>query len=276
VIAPLPSLQQWPTSSLVDRFVEILSPFGTMPMGDFVPIAGVNNNSDEYLTAAKEARAIAEELNRRADREAGDLLWRCDNPAVRMGMFKLLLPDTPSEVRFAAMLGPLSGLPDEAAGELYLRALATGEERVPLRGLTDDELMDRFEEFCLRDFMGTTFFNLHSDQEQIDARNNVLAEIWRILTALKDRGALARLLPLLKYENQNIRLWAANGALFIDEDAALATLSAIAEEGTPKSARMILSSGPGLPNMSAMSALEQWRKERRGIYGLNPGDNRDY
>ena len=120
--------------------------------------------------------------------------------------------------------------------------------------------------------MATNFFNLHSDQSQIDASNNITSELIRILVALKIRGALGRLVPLLKHQNQNVRLWAADGALFVDEQAALATLTAIAAEGAPESARMFRHSGPCLTNMSAMRSLERWRKERRGVYGLNPGD----
>jgi HEAT repeat protein len=153
-----------------------------------------------------------------------------------------------------------------------MRALATGEERVSLAGFNEDELVDRFKEFCLRDFMATNFFNLHNDQAQIDASNNIITEITRILVALKEHGALGRLVALLKHENQNVRLWAAHGALFVDEEAALATLAAIAEEGVPESARMFVPPSPGLTNVYAMQALELWREKRRGVYGLNPGD----
>jgi hypothetical protein len=62
----------------------------------------------------------------------------------------------------------------------------------------------------------------------------------------------------------------------VDEETALATLTAIADEGTPESARMFVLKGPGLTNMSAMGALKQWRSERRGVYGLNPGDKPAY
>lgn len=265
-------LKQWATSSLVDRFIAILSPFGTMYVGDFAPISGLENRADEFNAVVEEARALANELDRRADYDAGDRLWNCPNPAVRLGIFALLLPDAPPEVRMAAMFGPLSGLPDQTAGDLYLRALATGDERVSLTGITDDELLDRFMEFCLRDFMATKFFNLHSDQEQIDAGNNIVTQIMLILVALKERGALGRLVPLLAHENQNVRLWAANGALFVDEKAAVAALTKIADEGKPLSARMYLTPGPGLTNVSAMDSLERWREKKRGIYGLNPGD----
>jgi HEAT repeat protein len=274
MMSPLNNLKQWPTSSLVDRFIAILSPFGAMDLGEILPIPGLDNKAKEFNPVNKEARAIATELDRRNDSDAGHRLWSCRNPAVRLALFAFLMPDATGAERSAALLGPLSGLPDETAGELYLRALETHRESVSLQELTEDELVERFVEFGLRDFMGTTFFNLRTDQSQIDARNNVLTELWRVLAALKDRGALGRLLPLLKHENQNVRLWAANGALFVDEDAALAVLTAIAGEGRPTSARLLLPPGPGLTNMSAMDSLKRWRTERRGVYGLNPGDKR--
>ena len=273
---PLDDLKQWPTSSLVDRFIAILSPFGAMDLGEILPIPGLDNKSKEFNPVSEEARAIAEELDCRNDPEAGNRLWSCRNSAVRLALFAFLMPDATGAEKLAALLGPLCGLPDDTAGELYLRALETQEESVSLQELNEDELVDRFVEFGLRDFMGTTFFNLHSDQSQIDARNNVLSEIRRVLAALKDRGALRRLLPLLKHENQNVRLWAAEGALFVDEGSALEALTAIAGEGRPTSARLFLPPGPGLTNMSAMESLRRWRKDRRGVYGLNPGDKRDY
>jgi len=269
---PLSDLKQWPTSSIVDRFIAVLSPFGSMDAGEFLPIPGLKNQAKEFKAAIEEARALANELDRRQAFDASDRLFDCPNAAVRMGVFALLMPDAPREMRLEAMLGPLSGLPDEKAGVVFQDALATGERSVSLEKLTEDELVDRFVEFCLRDFMATNFFNLHSDQSQIDASNNITSELIRILVALKIRGALGRLVPLLKHQNQNVRLWAADGALFVDEGAALATLTAIADEGAPESARMFRHSGPCLTNMSARESLERWRKERRGVYGLNPGD----
>jgi hypothetical protein len=269
---PTDDLKRQPTASLVDRFIAVLSPFGGMSLGDFLPIPGLSNRASEFKTAIEEARALADELDRRADPDAGDRLLSNPNPAVRMGVLALLTPDAPREVRAAAMLGPLTGLPDETAGELYLRALATGEEHVPLAALSENELLDRFLEFCLRNFVAWNFFNLHSDQAQIDASNNIITEIQRVLVALKERSALGRLLPLMKHENQNVRLWAADGALFVDEEAAVATLTAIAGEGVPANARLVLPPGPGLTNISARDSLDRWRSKRRGVYGLNPGD----
>jgi HEAT repeat protein len=269
---PLKDLKQWPTSFLVDRFIAVLSPFGTMSAADFLPIQGLKNRADDFKRAVEEARALAKELDRRGDYQAGDRLLSCPNPAVRLGIFCLLLPDAPREMRVAAMIGPLSGLPDETAGELFLRALSTKDDHSSLAALSEDDLLRRFEEFCLRNFIAWNFFNLHADQEQIDASNSIMDEIMRILVALKERNAVQRLVPLLKHENQNIRLWAAEGVLFVNEEAALATLAGIADEGTPGSARMYLLDGPGLTNSSAMRSLKRWRNERRGVYGLKPGD----
>lgn len=264
--------RRWPTSALVDRFIAILSPFGAMYVGDFLPGYGSKEMVDEFKMAIEEARALANELNRRSDPDAGERLLTCLNAAVRMGVFAFLMPDAPREARLGAMLGPLSGFPDETAGEIYRNALATGEQPVSLTELGEQKLIERLIEFCRRDFMATNFFNLHDDQEQIDASNNITSELIRILVALKERGALGRLAPLLADENQNVRLWAASGMLFVDEKAALAALITVAGEGSPISARMYLPPGPGLTNMSAKESLELWRKEGRGVYGLNPGD----
>ncbi len=265
-------LKQWTTSAIVDRFIAIMSPFGSMDVGEFAPIPGLDNKAVEFKIAVEEARLLAAELNRRADPEAGDRLWGDPNPAVRMGILSLMATDIPRELRMSAMIGPLSGLQDEEAGRLFLDAFDTKEERIPLTGFNDDELVDRFIEFCRRNFMAWNFFSLHDNQEQIDASNNIITEVIRILVALKERNCLSRLLPLLQHENQNVRLWAADGALFVQEQAALATLTAISEEGVPESARMFSTPGPGLTNISAMNSLDMWRKERRGVYGLNAGD----
>ncbi len=269
--SPSDDLKQWPTSLLVDRFIALLSPFGSLPMSKFLPIPGLKNRANEFKTAIEEARPVADELNRRRDPDAGDRLMGNLNPGVRMGVFAMLTPGAPKEIVAAGMLGPLSGLPDETACGLFERALTTGEESVSLAELSEDELVDRLVEFCLRNFMAWNFFNLHSDQEQIDASNSIITEIMRVLVALKQRGALGRLVPLLKHTNQNVRLWAADGALFVDEAAALSTLNAIIDEGAPESARMYLPPGPGLTNVFAKRALDLWRKERRGVHGLNPG-----
>jgi hypothetical protein len=269
----LHNLKQWPTSSVVDRFISVLSPFGSMDIGEFAPIPGLNNKASDFKAAMEEARVLTDELNRRADPDAGDRLWASQNPAVRIGVLALLTPDAPREFRLGAMIGPLSNLPDEKAGRLFLEALATNEDRASLKNLGEDELVERFVEFCLRNFMAWNFFSLHDDREQIEASNNIITEIMRILVVIKERGLLDRLVPLLKHDNQNVRLWSAYGALFIDEDAALAALTAISGEGAPESARMFRTPGPGLTNMSAADALKRWRNERRGVYGLNPGDN---
>jgi hypothetical protein len=48
VIEQSDDLKQWTTSAIVDRFIAIMSPFGSMDVGEFAPIPGLDNKAVEF------------------------------------------------------------------------------------------------------------------------------------------------------------------------------------------------------------------------------------
>ena len=118
--------------------------------------------------------------------------------------------------------------------------------------MTLDALLARLVDAATR-LYATRFLDCVSDPGDLDVRNRITDEEGDLLDALKARGALDRLLPLLGHENSTVRSQAAIACLGIATEKA----AAILEELT-KSRDVLEMAG-------AKRTLDRWRQGKPAI-----------
>ncbi len=197
------------------------------------------------LGAALVAREPAPDVRR---------LFEDDDPNVRAwaaGQFILI----DSEWAYAALAGLRTGLSTREVLDLMQRAIEEPPSQPTLKDMADDALVARFEDAATREY-ATRFLDCDEDQDDIDARNRILGEVWDVMRELKARGLLARLLPLLQSPNVTVRREAATACLRVAEEKATPVLEDIGANG-------------GVDDMyAAREALENWRKNGMVVYGV--------
>lgn len=140
------------------------------------------------------------------------------------------------------------------AMELRSRAQALPPKRPTLRGMTDDQLVERFEDACMRRD-GARFLHDPDDENggpDIETKNRIVTEIAKIVGEIKARDALPRLIPFMDSAVGSVRYNAAAYCLPVATERALAVLKRFDADKSDEH------------HMDAWTILGKWE---RGTYG---------
>jgi hypothetical protein len=209
---------------------------------------------DDRKPAAAQLQQVSEVLYERLPIVDVERLMGDDDPDIRMTA-AALLGDLSPEWADAAAKGAQAMLPTRRVLALQRRARVPPPERPTLEEMSDDELVNRFEDAALRE-SGTHFLDYLEDPSVKDLQNDIVGEVSDIMRQLKSRGLLARLLPLLASDNLTVRREAATACLRIAEPEAISALESVSRNGIY---------GEGF---AARGALGRWRKDGTIVYGV--------
>jgi hypothetical protein len=181
-------------------------------------------------------------------------LFEADNPDVRAWATGMLAA-VDGEWATASLSGLMASLKTRQV--LAQRALAREKPPFgpPIETLSDDELVARFEELGERED-ATQFLDCIGDAKDMDIRNEIVGQTLDAMRALKARGLLERLLPLLDSDKVAVRF-----------ETALACMRITPERATAVLERIVASQNPDYLG-EAGSALNRWRANNRVVYGM--------
>jgi hypothetical protein len=181
-------------------------------------------------------------------------LFEADNPDVR-AWASGMLAGVDGEWATASLSGLMAGL--KTRDVLAQRALARQKPPFgpPIETLSDDELVARFKELGERE-EATRFLDCIGDAKDMDIRNEIVGQTLDAMRALKARGLLERLLPLLDSDKVAVRF-----------EAALACMRIAPEKATAVLERIVASQNPDYLGQAG-EALNHWRKNNRVVYGM--------
>ena len=156
---------------------------------------------------------------------------RTENPDVRAWATGALIAVDP-EWATASLSGLMAGL--KTRDVLAQRALARQKPPFgpPIETLSDDELVARFKELGERED-ATRFLDCIGDAKDMDIRNEIVGQTLDAMRALKARGLLERLLPLLDSDKVAVRFEAALACMRIAPEKATAVLERIVASQNP-------------------------------------------
>jgi len=242
------------TDKLIEAFVETakVTPNAFAKLGKPKYIESVTPTAEREAQVAR-LKALGKALRPRQPIAEVRALFEDESADVRGwagGLFMVIDPLWAG----AAMQGLLHDLSTREVLDLRRRA----EEPPPperLQDLSDDALVARFEDAATREF-ATRLLTPEDEQETIDLRNVILGEVWDVMRALKARGLLAQLLPLLDSANVTVRREAAVACLRVAEEKALAALEDIAAHAGWDD------------KFEAVGALTAWRENGLVVYGV--------
>jgi HEAT repeat protein len=125
----------------------------------------------------------------------------------------------------------------------------------PIETLSDDELVARFKELGERED-ATRFLDCIGDSKDMDIRNAIVGQALDAMRAIKARGLLERLLPLLDSDKVAVRF-----------EAALACMRIAPEKATAVLERIVACQNPDYLGQ-AQEAINCWRANKRVVYGM--------
>lgn len=137
---------------------------------------------------------------------------------------------------------------------LRRRAQTLPPERPTLQEMTIDQLVERFEDACMRRY-GASFLHDPDDENggpDIETKNRLVTEIAKVVAEIKARDALPRLIPFMESAVGSVRYNAAAYCLPIATERALAVLKQFDEDKADEH------------HMDAWTVLGKWE---RGTYG---------
>jgi HEAT repeat protein len=197
------------------------------------------------LAAVIVARAPVAEVRR---------LLEDEDPDVRAWAAGALIAVDP-EWATASMSGLMAGLKTREVLAQRARARQKPPFGPPIESLSDDELVTRFEELGERE-EATRFLDCIGDSKDMDVRNEIVGQTLDAMRALKARGLLERLLPLLD-----------SGKVAVRYEAALACMRIAPAKATAVLETIVASQNPDYLGQAG-DALKCWRKNNRVVYGM--------
>ena len=246
------------TARLLDMFVELAKATPTLysewPKALSSDLAERISRSPERDAKVAKLRSLAKAIVTREPVAAVRLLLEDDNLDVRAWATGQLVAVDPEWAR-ASWSGLNAGLKTREV--LAQRALARQKPPFgpPIETLSDDALVARFEELGERED-ATQFLDCIGDAKDMDVRNEIVGQALDAMRALKARGLLERLLPLLDSDKVAVRY-----------EAALACMRIAPEKATAVLERIVASQNPDFLGQAG-SALNRWRANKRVVYGI--------
>jgi HEAT repeat protein len=208
----------------------------------------------ERAEALADIRTLGAVLLKRISVAQARRLMEDDDPDVRMcaaGQFCSL----DMEWAIATSNALAAGLPTRDVLAARASARQPPPPRPTLQEMSDDALIARFEDAARR-LGAARFLDCIDEPADQEAKNRLIDEGREVLTEIKSRDLLKRLLPLLSSPNDTVRFRAAQGCLGIAEPQAVAALEAIAAKKNFDS------------SVSASNTLDNWRKGETLVDGL--------
>jgi HEAT repeat protein len=246
------------TAQLLDMFVELAKATPTLysewPKAFSSGLCERVRRSPERDAKVAKLRSLAKAIAMREPVAAVRLLLEDDNLDVRAWATGQLVAVDPEWAR-ASWAGLNAGLKTRKV--LAQRALARQKPPFgpPLETLSDDQLVARFEELGERE-EATQFLDCIGDSKDMDIRNAIVHQTLDAMRALKARGLLEQLLPLLDSDKVAVRYEAALACMRIEPEKATAVLE-----------RIVASQNPNYLGQ-AQEAINRWRTNNRVVYGM--------
>ena len=215
---------------------------------------GTPQQTPEQVKAADDVRTLGAMLRKRISIPQARRLMEDDDPDVRMcaaGQFCSL----DMEWAISTWNALAAGLPTRDVLAARASARQPPPPRPTLQEMSDDALIARFEDAARR-LGAARFLDCIDEPADQEAKNRLIDEGREVLTEIKSRDLLKRLLPLLSSPNDTVRFRAAQGCLGIAEPQAVAALEAIAAKKNFDS------------SVSASNTLDNWRKGETLVDGL--------
>jgi hypothetical protein len=232
------------TEALIERFVA-----GALQVGGGTLEVKLDPRSPEAEAIRTEMRAAAAELRARKAIEALRPLYSHESADVRTwaaAQFHAIDPDWAS--------AGTSGLSENMTAPEVLawrqRTLKRPPRRPAPAEMSLEQLVARFEDAGLR-LYGVRFLSDAKGGRDIKNNNRIVGEIIDIWNQLRERGALAALVPLLDHPNVTVRCFAARYCLPVAPEPAVRALEQVEASADIEEAR------------NAWSLLEDWRVGRR-------------
>jgi HEAT repeat protein len=179
----------------------------------------------DRLSRLARLKALAAALRERAPPDAIHRIMEDDDADIR-GWAALQLRERLPGFANATFIGLLVGKPTAEILNLQRRARTLPPKRPTLREMSDDALVERFEDAATREY-ATRFVSAGGQPQDIDLCNRIVGEVIDIMREFKRREALARLLPLLESDIITVRAEAARATLTVDPARASKVLEAV-------------------------------------------------
>ena len=186
-------------------------------------------NTPERRALFGDLKAIATELKARKALDQSRVLMDHESRSVRAWAVELLSVLDPERAR-VARTGIDAHLSTQATLEVCARARTALPEVLKLEECSIERLIERFEDVCIRQ-LGAGLLGKW-DESYGETSDRLIAETSRVFGELEARGALDRLLPLLRHDIDFVQATAADRLLQFAPDRAVATLSRHCEEKT--------------------------------------------
>jgi len=110
--------------------------------------------------------------------------------------------------------------------DLTRRARRRPPQRPALPAVSDDELIQRFEDAATREY-ATRFLDIIGSADDMALCNRISGEVRAIVGEVKARGALARLAPLMDHRFITVRHQAARACRGIEPERAAAVIASV-------------------------------------------------
>ncbi len=237
------------TARLLDMFVELAKATPTLysewPKALLSGLSERVRRSPERDAKVAKLRSLAKAIVTRNPVAAVRLLLEDDNLDVRAWATGQLIAVDPEWAR-ASWSGLNAGLKTREVLAQRARAREKPPFGPPIESLSDDELVARFEQLGERED-ATRFLDCIGDAKDMDLRNEIVGQTLDAMRALKARGLLEQLLPLLDSDKVAVQF-----------EAALACMRIAPEKATAVLERIVASQNPDFLGQAG-GALNRWR-----------------
>jgi Domain of unknown function (DUF2019) len=217
------NLAELSTEELVRRFAETAKATRSAHTRDRSPDA--LKGTPERKARVAEMQALGAELRARKPIAHIRMLLEDENRDVRSwaaGQFNSIDP----EGALAAWGGLCYDFSTRETLEFTRRVRRRPPSKPPLKDMSDDELIARFEDAATREY-GRRFIDYIGDPVDMAILNRIIGEVVSIRREAKARGLLERLVPLMDHRLITVRREAASACLGVAPERAEALLEAI-------------------------------------------------
>jgi Domain of unknown function (DUF2019) len=216
-------LAQLSTEELIRRFVATAKATATLHSKNLTPEA--IKVTPERMERVARMQALGAALRDRKPVAEIRPLFEDDHRDVRSWAAGQFLSTDPEWAR-AAWSGLCSGLATREVLDLTRRARRRPPQRPTLQAMSDDALIERFEDAATRKY-AIRFLDIIGIKGDMALSNRISDELRAIVGEVKARDALARLAPLMDHRLITVRHRAARACLGIEPERAAAIIASV-------------------------------------------------
>jgi hypothetical protein len=215
-------LAQLSTEELIQRFGATAKVTATVGTKDWTP--GAFKVTPEWKERVARMQALGAALRDRKPIAEIRPLFEDDHRDVRSWASTQFHSIDPEWAR-AAWSGLFVDLTTREVLDLTRRARRR-PQRPALKDMSDDALIERFEDAATREY-ATRFLDIVGSERDMALCNRISGEVRAVVGEVKARGALARLAPLMDHRLITVRHQAARACRGIEPERAMAVLVSI-------------------------------------------------